>query len=196
MNDTSTLTFLEQLRAATGASHQRLEALPVSASITSPSIVTTDYIHYLKLMHAVMADTERQVFPIVATLFDDLELRRKTRLIESDLADFEAKAEQPEPVFKDDFSLPFALGMFYTVEGSALGGRFILKNVEAHLGLTAEHGARYFAGYGNHTGSFWKKFLNVLTEYETESGHSDEIIAGANYAFDAIAHHFSSRPRS
>ncbi|RYZ79234.1 MAG: biliverdin-producing heme oxygenase, partial [Proteobacteria bacterium] len=83
----------------------------------------------------------------------------------------------------------------YVVEGSALGGRFIFKNIEAALGFTDEHGARYFAGYGNKTGSHWKGFLNAFTSYIIENNAQDDAIAGANFAFSRIHKHFENHSR-
>lgn len=76
------------------------------------------------------------------------------------------------------------------VEGSTLGGRFILKNVSKVLQLSEEQGVSYFNGYGEKTGSFWKNFLAFLSEYEQEHNCGNEIIEGAVYAFDSIYKHF------
>lgn len=83
------------------------------------------------------------------------------------------------------------MGIMYVVEGSTLGGRFILKNVQENLGYNEEKGASYFSGYGNKTGSFWKKYLNSLTEFESKTNSQEEIIEGADYAFRVIGKHLS-----
>lgn len=189
-NETAT-TFLENLRQQTNDSHQKLEALPVSASILSPQITLDAYAHYLNLMRDVVIETEQRVFPLLSDFIPDLENRRKRKSIENDIETTGFPTAEARTIFNDQsFSVPFALGMMYTVEGSSLGGRFILKNINAVLGFDENNGAKYFAGYGNQTGSHWKNFLNILTQYEQATDSGDEIIAGAQFAFDTIHDHF------
>jgi heme oxygenase len=68
----------------------------------------------------------------------------------------------------------------------------ILKNITGALGHNADSGAAYFSGYGNKTGSHWKTFLDALLQFETENNAGEEIIAGANFAFEAIHAHFKN----
>lgn len=190
--NTQTLTFLDQLRSQTRNAHTRLESLPVSASITSNNISILDYAHYLQLMHAVILETENKIFPVLSGVITDIDERRKLQWIENDLQQIGSGPKSFGTVFKTELSLPFALGVMYTVEGSTMGGRYILKNIESVLGLNENQGAKYFAGYGHATGKFWKNFLNFLTDYESQTGNTNEIIAGAQYAFEAIHNHFLS----
>lgn len=194
MNVENSLTFLELLRANTADSHKNLESLPVSASITSPNVTAEAYARYLKLMRDVIEDTENNIFPLLQNIFPDLEERKKLPLIDADLAflnDSKTDSKWPFTQNSRTFSIPFAVGILYVVEGSSLGGRFILKNLQSALGYE-ENGVSYFNGYGNKTGSSWKNFLNTLTEYEEKNGNSDEIIAGADFAFQSIHKHFSN----
>lgn len=199
MNDTVSLpAFLNNLRTATAASHTALEALPVSESILKPDVTDLDYAHYLNLMRDVVKDAEQNIFPILNTVVPDLESRNKTQHIEADLAALGAiteTAEKPLSEGIEHLTIPFALGILYVVEGSSLGGRVILKNINAVLGHDADSGAAYFSGYGGQTGSRWKAFLEVLVTYESANDAADEIIAGANYAFDSIKKHFSRDSR-
>ncbi len=195
MNNTQTAPlFLEHLRNSTAQSHTALEALPVSASIMDPAVTNSTYARYLGLMHDVVKDAELNIFPLLSGIVPDLEARNKTAQIENDLAflgDAKGGYEKVLSASLKSLSPAFALGIMYTVEGSSLGGRVILKNIQAALGHDAQNGASYFSGYGGQTGSMWKSFLANLANYETHSHATEEIIAGANYAFDAIAAHFS-----
>lgn len=183
--------FLQDLKTKTADSHKKLESLPVSASILSPEMKIEDYIHYLKLMCDVHKNTEEIVFPLVSDIIEDLEQRKKTHLIENDLSFLQSKAVKSKEVFNvSEMSIPFALGVFYVIEGSTLGGRFILKNVATNEKLSNNQGVSYFNGYGDKTGSFWKSFLNVLEAYEAENNNGESIIEGAIFAFDSIYNHF------
>lgn len=197
MNTNSTIvasSFLNDLKTQTADSHKKLEELPVSMSIMSPDMKIEEYAKYLNLMHDVHADTEETVFPLFSGLLDDLEQRRKKQLIEADLSYLNYDVTSFEKVFKtENISIPFALGILYVVEGSTLGGRFILKNVSKVPQLSGDKGVSYFNGYGDKTGSFWKSFLNFLSEYEQQNNCGDAIIEGAVFAFDSIYNHFESR---
>jgi len=197
MNTNSTTvasSFLNDLKTQTADSHKKLEELPVSMSIMSPDMKIEEYAKYLNLMHDVHADTEETVFPLFSGLLDDLEQRRKKQLIEADLSYLNYDVTSFEKVFKtENISIPFALGILYVVEGSTLGGRFILKNVSKVPQLSGDKGVSYFNGYGDKTGSFWKSFLNFLSEYEQQNNCGDAIIEGAVFAFDSIYNHFESR---
>lgn len=186
--------FLNDLKTQTADSHKKLEELPVSMSIMSPEMKIEDYTYYLGLMHDVHNDTEGFIFPFFSNLIDDLEQRRKKHLIENDLLFLNSNKTNTEKVFQTDGISPaFALGILYVVEGSTLGGRFILKNVSKVLQLSEEEGVSYFNGYGEKTGSFWKSFLGFLSEYEQEHNCGKEIIEGAVFAFDSIYKHFDRK---
>jgi heme oxygenase len=196
MNNTTieATTFPERLKEITSQSHKNLESLPVSVSIVSPSVTKEEYTHYLSLMHDVVKDAEENIFPQLEGVINGVSERNKTHLLENDLAALgypKKDFKKPLSVVKDKFSDAFALGVMYVIEGSTLGGRFILKNINEALGYSAEDGAQYFAGYGNATGSHWKSFMNQMTQYEESSKNDTEIIAGANFAFDAINKHFT-----
>jgi heme oxygenase len=191
LNSSLSFDFLDTLKTQTAVSHKKLESLPVSSCILSPEMKIDDYAHYLKLMYDVHYDVEKNIFPLLSNVIGDLKDREKKHLIEEDLTFLKYNKPAPVSVFDTKNSpIPFALGILYVVEGSSLGGRFILKNIETVLGLNEGKGVSYFTGYGNKTGSQWKNFLNVLTEYQEENNCENEIIKGAIYAFDSIYVHF------
>ena len=185
--------FLNNIKSQTSESHKKLESLPASASILSPSMKTADYIHYLSLMHDVHKNTEELIYPMVSGIIADLNERKKKHLIEEDLLYLNHNKSDSSDVFHcKTITVPFALGILYVVEGSTLGGRFILKNIMTVSGLDKDQGISYFKGYGEKTGSYWKSFLTFLEEYEQNYNCENSIIEGAVYAFDSIYNHFRS----
>jgi len=191
LNSSLSFDFLDTLKSRTAFAHKRLENLPVSSCILSPEMKIEDYAHYLKLMYDVHNDVEKNIYPLLSPFIDDLKEREKKHLIEEDLNFLHYNKPVGTPVFNiENQTIPFALGILYVVEGSSLGGRFILKNLETIPGIDNGKGVSYFTGYGNKTGSQWKNFLNLLTKYEDENNCEDEIINGAVYAFDCIHDHF------
>ncbi|MES2485391.1 MAG: biliverdin-producing heme oxygenase [Bacteroidota bacterium] len=194
MNTATQPGFLDSLRTSTAQSHTALEALPISVSIMKPDVTNAEYTLYLDLMYDIVKDAEENIFPLISNLIPNLEARNKTKQLEADLAFLGKDKSGYDKALSskiENLTPAFALGIMYTVEGSSLGGRVILKNINGVLGHDAENGARYFSGYGGQTGSMWKSFIGHMTQYETENDAAQEIIAGANFAFDAIAAHFN-----
>jgi heme oxygenase (biliverdin-IX-beta and delta-forming) len=185
--------FLSDLKNKTSDSHRKLESLPISASIMSPDMKISDYILYLSLMHDVHKNTENVIFPLLSEIITDLHKRKKSHLIEEDFAFLQYNKTNSNLVFSNkEITVPFALGILYVIEGSSLGGRFILKNISKIRDLDNGHGTFYFNGYGDGTGNFWKNFLGYLSEYEENHNCGNIIIEGAIYAFDSIYNHFRS----
>jgi heme oxygenase len=194
-NTRTTISFAEQLKLGTAKAHTELEALPVSMSIMKPDVTQDDYGNYLLLMHRVVKDAEENIFPRLSAYIPDLSERNKTFLIEKDLQVIgKVTTDESLPVSEGlgNYSDSFAMGVLYVIEGSSLGGRVILKNINKVLGYTGHNGAAYFAGYGNLTGPRWKSFLEMLMKFETSEGDAGEIINGANHAFKSI-HIFFNR---
>jgi heme oxygenase len=190
---TTSSAFLGDLKYKTSDSHKKLESLSISASILSPDMKISDYLKYLSLMHDVHKNIEEAIFPILSGVIPDFDKRRKSHLIEQDFKFLYHNKTNLTPVFNNiDITEPFALGILYVIEGSTLGGRFILKNISTVSGLDKGFGVSYFEGYGDKTGSYWKAFLNYLSEYEEEHNCGNNIIEGASYAFDSIYNHFRS----
>ena len=190
--------FLDKLRAATTQSHTALEELPVSISIMSPNVTNDQYALYLSLMLDVVKDAEENIFPTAHAAVKGLDVHPKAQFIEADIKALGFKKLQsykPLSSNLNEITPAFALGVMYVIEGSSLGGRVILKNINTVLGHDAENGGSYFTGYGGQTGSHWKTFLGSLIEYEKLHNAETEIVAGANFAFDAISAHFTANPQ-
>ena len=197
-DESATISFLNNLRTKTTESHKELEALPISKSIVDPKITVEEYALYLSLMHDIVQNFEENIYPILSEVISDLSERKKAHLILNDLKNIGSEKKQTFSPLKNssEISIPFAMGMMYVVEGSTLGGRFILKNIQESLNFTEENGASYFSGYGNKTGSFWKNYLNSLSDFEAQNNSEEEIIAGADYAFRIIGKHLSENSAS
>ncbi|GGF05650.1 biliverdin-producing heme oxygenase [Flavobacterium limi] len=185
--------FLSDLKNKTSDSHRKLESLPISASILSPGMTISDYIQYLTLMYDVHKNTENVVFPLLSEIITDLDQRKKSHLIKEDFDFLQYNKTDSNPIFgAQDITVPFALGILYVIEGSSLGGRYILKNISTIPGLDKNQGISYFQGYGDKTGSYWKNFLGYLSGYEEKHNCGNTIIEGAIYAFESIYNHFRS----
>jgi heme oxygenase (biliverdin-IX-beta and delta-forming) len=182
--------FIKALRMKTMPAHKQLESVPLSAAIVSPDVTHDQYAQYLEQMYAVNADAEQNIYPLLKNVVGDVNDRNKAHLIENDLQALgrnnSLPADKPFTSKKAEMTEAFALGIMYVIEGSTLGGRVILKNIQPALQLNEDNGASYFAGYGANTGPAWESFMNVLTNYPDSGATEQEVIAGADFAFSAI----------
>jgi heme oxygenase (biliverdin-IX-beta and delta-forming) len=74
-----------------------------------------------------------------------------------------------------------ALGSFYVLEGSTLGGQLIARHLSSAHWLPAE-GLSYFSPYGSRTGEMWRSFRRWL-EVQAQQHAADDIVAGARATF-------------
>jgi heme oxygenase len=74
-----------------------------------------------------------------------------------------------------------ALGAFYVLEGSTLGGQLITKHLSGAGWLPAE-GLSYFNPYGSRTGVMWRSFRRWL-EIQAEHHAANDIVSGARGTF-------------
>ena len=73
-----------------------------------------------------------------------------------------------------------ALGAFYVLEGSTMGGSIISKKIRENLGYKDDSRLRFFAGYGENNRVLWNNFLETL---EKTKENPDEIIDSAQNTF-------------
>lgn len=191
----SQVSFLDKLRLSTSPLHKQLESVPLSQVIVSPEITVQKYAEYLLVMECIVRDVEAKVYPVVSNFISDINQRKKLSSIQDDLKVLGFSVLNETTEFDADFEIPFALGIVYVIEGSTLGGRVILKNIEKQLDFNADNGAKYFSGYKENTGSLWKSFLFDMVQYEQEHDCGDAIIEGANFAFGIIHKRFESFKR-
>ena len=189
-------SFLEKLKAATATAHTRLEELPISKSLMSPDTTIEQYRLYLELMSRVIYDVEHSLFPEMTDLLPDIDQRRKSGLIADDLEVLDSRnvhTELPLQAAGYKYTPAFAMGIMYVIEGSTLGGRVIAKNIKKVLMLDETRGAKYFNGYGDQTGPLWKSFQETLSNYEAANNSGEDIIAGAEFAFNIIYQYFKDK---
>ncbi len=116
----------------------------------------------------------------------DFDARRKGARLADDLRTLGEAAVAPRD-FAPPATVAEALGVVYVVEGSMLGARILLRTIESSLGLSATHGASYFAGYGDRTAAMWKEFEARADAWcgDDETRYA-EALRGAQRAFAAF----------
>lgn len=189
---------LSRLRSATAPAHERVEGRLFPSSLDDLAsyrgMLAVLLTLHEPLEHAFAAE------PGFADLGIDLDERRKVSSLRHDLAGLDARLAVPEPRPAPALtaaapavpptpltSLPAALGAFYVLEGSTLGGRFLLPEVRARLGDVP---TSFFAGYGDRTGRMWKQTRTALVRGVTEAPHPPSaeraLVAGADATFTRL----------
>lgn len=177
--------IIEALREATGEAHRVLEAdIDLFGRVADPDR-RRDLVARFHRLHA-------SVEPAVAPWLKDLPgmdfgRRRRAAGIASDLADLGGQplATTPPRVA----SAAEALGWWYVLEGSSLGGRVIHRTLLSQgkdlVGLSFLH------PYGTDTGDWWRRFVEVLdaADRQEPEARPDVLtggVAGFRYAHEVL----------
>jgi len=185
--------MLKCLKAATSTRHAALERrLP----LLDADLTHATYRQFVQRLFGFYEPLEAQLvaLPWWGTVdFDfDYAPRHKTPQLQQDLralGDTESSlAALPRCERLPPMTNPAQLwGCLYVIEGATLGGQIIIKNLSAHLGLTAVSGASFFDGYGPKTGSSWKAFCAAVpAQGDDAPGGRDAMLESANLTFDTL----------
>lgn len=185
-------TLMKRLKRETAPLHLAAED---RVTILSAHATEADYAEYLKTFYGFHAGIEARLAEnaeLEAAGFR-LEARRKAQWL---LADLRALGVHDTPPRCEDVpelrSLPRALGAGYVVEGSTLGGQYLLKKFPLqHLRGRA---TRFFEGYGSETGAMWRAFA-TLAEAHVNAAEADEAVRGAVETFEALIRWMDARTR-
>ncbi|MEO8583515.1 MAG: biliverdin-producing heme oxygenase [Flavitalea sp.] len=188
--------FLKELKNRTAQKHLLLESNSLLTALMSTSVNNLHYYSYLHLMLGVHKNFEENIQPLIQQHHKVFKINKASVLIESDLNYLPVMMDLPRFDCFNSFhvkkSVPAALGYMYVMEGSRLGGKVIAKHLLPRLKISARHGASYLTDHNNETVSDWKLFLHNLSSYAIAGDHEQEIIEGANAAFQNIHQHFES----
>jgi len=183
--------FLEELRSKTHSIHRLIEQTEISKAIISPGVTLVQYEQYLQKVLCLHRAVEETIHPLLSTYIPDLAERQKSEKILSDLKELHFQPKNYPISFLDAEFIPsigFCFGILYVVEGSTLGGMYILKNMIASVGKDNQIPTKFLTAYGQHTGSKWKMFLETLNEYvnSRNADEAEEVIKGATYGFNQV----------
>ena len=163
---------LDRLRAATRDAHERLDRRMEAVERLADPVRREELLGRYAAFH----------LPADAALAPHLDDVADLDFAERSRASLLAGADEDHPSFPRPGSRGEALGMLYVLEGSTLGGRFILREL-TRRGIDDPRLA-FLDPYGSETGRRWRGFLEVL-ERETadDPGSVDAAEAGAVKGF-------------
>ncbi len=197
------MQLLERLRSETQPSHQRLHDLIDSDRLTRGR---DEYVDGLKRYLRVIAPAEQSVNCLAQSFLaaDQLPAFWATRLqkaswLRADLARLNASPQSADGFVQNPNheygeaagaaeALALVAGRCYALEGMTLGATRMASLVRDRLGLEPANGCRFFVGYGEETGAYWKAYRSWA-----ESLQIDDAVAvsGAHEVFRAFESSFS-----
>jgi len=189
------------LRNATAQQHRRAEQHPFQQQLVRGTLPKPLYLRWLAQMHHVHAALEAHLERLVARrpelrpLFD--ESRRKVPALQRDLAFLGGPVEVPAlPAARALVSLmdtqaaaqPLALlGVYYVLEGSTNGSKFIARKVRPAYELPATgEGSAYLDPYGDVQPARWQEFKAAVDALDLPADQVEPMIQAASATFDAV----------
>ena len=163
---------------ATSEIHERLHHHRGLAAVQAGTIGRADYRSLLRRLYGF-----HRPFEIAAGVSAE-----RTRWLEADLATFgvdrEACLALPGcTAFPRSASPDYWLGAHYVVEGSALGGRGLARQLDGLLGSGVTEGRLFFSGHGASTGAVWRDYLARLAAVPNCRSARAEVVGGATATF-------------
>ena len=175
---------MSELKAGTAVLHQRLEKrLRISERFGERA----RYIDHLERIAAFHVSAEEQWAAFLRPVLSDFPSRCKSALLLQDLAHLGGTVRGPAAVTRVDNSAA-ALGAFYVLEGSTLGGRHLSALVERTLGLDARSGASYLVSYGAAVPAMWETFGAEVNAYCRDAAAVAHAVTAARKTFAALEH--------
>ncbi|RYG14172.1 MAG: biliverdin-producing heme oxygenase [Burkholderiales bacterium] len=181
MNDMAETTLSQRLKAETAAQHERMHLLMEQ---NAPFASRGAYAGFVAAQYLFQRDVEHLFKqPAVQAAVPDLQARGREAASLADLADLASPVPQ-DALATESVGMPAALGWLYVSEGSTLGAAFLFKEAQARLGLNENFGARNLSAYAEGRAVVWRRFVAALDSGGYSLVEQDEVIAGANAAFD------------
>jgi heme oxygenase len=181
------MSLRERLKSETRVCHERLEA---DLDLTRDDFSLDDLRTLVERFYGYYAPCEGQIQTLPEPLRSFLDARRKLPLLERDLRHFDhteatlrALARCPVPPLN---SAAQALGRWYVLEGSTLGGQLLAKHFVTKFELANGAGCEFFTSYGPDVGTRWREFCQLLDEYSSPATN-DEAVDAANETFATLS---------
>ena len=173
----------DRLKTFTASSHQKLEKSVVG--LIHGLQTSADYSYLLGLFYSYFSGLERLIKSQgIEKYLPDYNERRKAKLILEDLLALHAS----NPEICQQNQLPFivspfqALGALYVIEGSTLGGVYIVKMIQKKISVK-ENIFHFFSGYGDRNPLMWNRFKNALNHSTADEKEMALIVSGAEDGF-------------
>lgn len=179
---------LARMRASMRPLHDRIEA---SLDLMTPELDSRRYQRFLERSYGFISACERRIDVNGAPPALRLADRLKSELLRSDLERFghttaSLSALKSPSTLPPVESWPAALGYFYVVEGSTLGGQIIARHVRATIG--SEQPVGFLSGGRSEVALRWKQMLAVMMGEMANDAAERDVTAAAAQTFELLRH--------
>ncbi len=197
--------LMDALKESTRERHARMEGLPFIAALTSGELPLNCYVAQLRALAVIHATLDHELRQAQPTEIITLYQARPSRLalLRSDLSVFDrlpdclasieralhiadwirkVRLEHPE-------DLP---GLLYVLEGTTLGNAVHLRDVVKAFGERVAGAVRYYAGYGDKTGEYWKEFGAAMNALPVDGTGRERLITAGHAFFDCLERLYSA----
>jgi len=79
-----------------------------------------------------------------------------------------------------------AVGAAYVLEGSTLGGKFIISRMRGRLGHLVGSASAFLEGYGEATGPMWRRFTGIVEGTIVDAQTGDAAVDAARTTFTTL----------
>lgn len=191
-------SLMARLKEDTRQAHERLDHLPYHKALFSQELSLARYAQQLVCWHEFVSALELALEDSRCVALRGLNALRtpKSPWLVADLEALTQRLERlptPTPstrmyaryldtlIIEESFEL---LGHLYVMEGSALGGMVLKKQLAAQLpGLDEAHGLRFYSGHGRATMAIWGQFKAAVDALGLSPLQQDQVIQEAKRAF-------------
>ena len=180
----------DHLRSRTRLAHAAVDRHSVLRPLMSPGISCAEYATALASLHALYATLEPCMAEGLVAGRSHYPFHPRCALLNADLQALghtpfpdQGYLRQALPASVDE-----AIGVLYVLEGSRLGGKFILENLrKTAAGLPMD----FFSDHGNDPAVTWAAFHQLLA-VEQEDILEDRAASAAVRLFDALLKHLDA----
>lgn len=189
MSSTITNSLLEELKKTTRPMHDATEVVAFAKEMKEGTLSLANYQQLLasnlyihQSLEAAFANALSEMIRHPLTDFID----NKSNWLEKDMviAAIPFKKSKFTSVIPPVYtSIADLVGGLYVVEGSMLGGRFIVKLLQKNPALSSLTSFRFYSGYGQMTGQRWKTFQGLATTLLSTQQEFEKAIEKAKATF-------------
>ncbi len=179
----------DRLKTETRPYHDNMERVGFSDKIMNGSLNLEEYKLLIRNNYIMNSIIEKAVsaLPEFVNLKElNFEGRKKNHLLERDLDVLGLNKAELDAL---DYSMSFdnlsqALGAFYVMEGSTLGGSVISRHLAKNPNLASVPEYNFYGCYGDMVGPNWKMFQGVLISHADSTEKEDQMVQAACDTFD------------
>lgn len=188
----------EQLRLRTKELHLQLEQTAVARHLMSTTLTVAAYVDILQVWGTAWNELETALWTThFALQVPNLLPARRSAKANIDLRYLAAqhaivasrRVEKNDRAVAPPLTLASFVGVCYVLRGASLGGKVIARHLALTLGLTASHGAAFFAA--GEEGGTWREWLQHADALIQNQHDIDQAVNSATTTFTFLRQQFS-----